>query len=120
MTPDKPTSADLLRTASKILKNEILPVLPEEKQLDALMILSVMASAERDLEDHDGLANRQVERLKRLSPGTDGVAELCRDIRSGIYDTPDKAQSLHTILVEDTRDRVSLVNPRYLKTFDGK
>lgn len=117
MTPDRPESADLLRTAADVLKGEILPLLPEDKTLDVLMILAILGAAERDLSDAGGLPLRQAQRLKATSPSGD-VRALCAAIRAGDFDDGDAADRLHALLMEDVRDRLSLVNPKYLAAAD--
>ncbi|MDW3207548.1 MAG: DUF6285 domain-containing protein [Alphaproteobacteria bacterium] len=117
MTPDRPDSADLLRTAADVLKSEIMPVLPEEKTLDMLMILAILGAAERDLADAGGLAARQEQRLDKIMPGGD-VRQLSAAIRAGDFDEGDAASRLHALLMEDVRDRLSLVNPKYLAAAD--
>jgi len=119
MTPDKPDTVDLLRTAQAVFKKDLIPALPEEMRLDALMILSILASAERDLADAGGLTGRQVARLADLMPDGGTVRDLCTDIRQGSYDEGDRARKLHAILTEDVRDRLSLVNPKYLEAADA-
>lgn len=118
MSPDQPSSADLLRTAIAAFKSDILPALPEDKRLEALMILSVMGSAERELADSGGLAARQADRLSSLLPDGGTSADLCRKIREGAFDDGAQARHLHAVLLEDVRDRLSLVNPKYLKISD--
>lgn len=113
MTPDKPDSADLLRTAATVFKSELLPLLPEEKKLDALMILAILGAAERDLEDAGGLRQRQESRLAEVLPGGT-VENLCAAIRDGAFDEGPAATKLHHVLSEDVRDRLALVNPKYL------
>jgi hypothetical protein len=118
MKPDMPDSGDLLRAAMDVMKRDILPTVPEDKMLDALMILSVMGAAERDLADGDGLAARQAERLKALLPEGGNAADLSDAIRRGTFDAPHEAARLHATLMEDVRDRLSLVNPKYLAAAD--
>ncbi|WP_421878984.1 DUF6285 domain-containing protein [Pacificispira sp.] len=117
MIVDKPDSADLLRAAATVLKTEILPLLPEEKTLDVLMILAILGSAERDLADAGGLAARQASRLEAVLPGGD-IRALCAKIRDGAFDEGVAAARLHAILMEDVRDRLELVNPKYLSAAD--
>lgn len=118
MKSDMPDSADLLRTAAEVLKRDILPDLPEERVLDALMILSVMGAAERDLVDSGGLESRQEDRLRDLLPNGGDVRDLSRAIRDGEFDAPDHWAALHAALLADTRDRLALVNPKYLAAAD--
>lgn len=118
MKPDNPDSGDLLRAAADVMKRDILPSLPEERMLDALMILSVMGAAERDLADQGALESRQAERLSELLPKGGDARVLSRAIRDGVFDAPDRWAALHTALLADTRDRLALVNPKYLAAAD--
>ncbi|NMM43887.1 hypothetical protein HH303_05330 [Rhodospirillaceae bacterium KN72] len=118
MTPDKPHTADLLRAAADVFRQELMPSLPEEKQLDALMILAALGCAERDLEDAGGLRERQARRMERILPTGATVGDLCAAIRNGDFDDPDGALRLYETLMEDVRDRLALVNPDYLKAAD--
>lgn len=114
MTPDRPDAADLLRTAREVIQSEWMPLLPEDKRLDVLMVLAVLSAAERELADAGGLETRQAERLRDLMPEGGDVADLCARIRAGDFSTPERAAQLHALLLEDARDRLELVNPKYL------
>lgn len=121
MTPDTPDSADLLRAAMDVLKKDLLSSLPEAAKLDALMVLSVMASAERDLRDFQSkssLTERQAQRLHGLGGKALDAKTLCDSIRTGLFDSPDRAAELTAVLMDDVRDRLSLVNPKYLALAD--
>lgn len=118
MTPDTPHTADLLRAAADVFRQELMPLLPEEKQLDALMILAALGCAERDLNDAGGLGDRQARRMERIMPTGATAADLCSAIRKGEFDDQDAALRLYETLMEDVRDRLALVNPDYLKTAD--
>lgn len=115
MTPDLPKPAELLQTASDVLKRDILPEAGGRK-LDILMIMNILGVAKRALEDDGGLAERQAARYAEL-PGGEGDAEaLSASIRSGRYDEGEDARTLYRILSEDVRDRLSLAAPGYLET----
>lgn len=118
MTPDRPDGADLLRTARTVIQEEWLELLPDEKRLDGLMVLAILSAAERELEDAGGLARRQADRLAELLPDGGDAAALCARIRNGDFDGPDAASRLHALLLADVRDRLSLVNPKYLAAAD--
>ena len=118
MTPDTPHTADLLRAAADVFRQELMPLLPDDKQLDALMILAALGCAERDLNDAGGLSDRQTRRMDRIMPAGSTPGDLCAAIRNGEFDDPDAALRLYETLMEDVRDRLSLVNPDYLTTAD--
>ncbi len=44
------SGAALLRIARRVLKDDLLPALPKERRLEALMVLSALGMAERELE----------------------------------------------------------------------
>ncbi|MDF1750596.1 MAG: DUF6285 domain-containing protein [Alphaproteobacteria bacterium] len=119
MTPDKPDTQDLLRAAAEVMKKVLIPALPDENRLDALMVLSIMAGAERDLADNGGLAHRQAARLQKIMSDAGSVRDLCTAIRRGDFDRGESAQTLHALLMEDVRDRLTLVNPKYLEAADS-
>jgi len=83
------------------------------------MILSIIAAAERDLADAGGLDARQKERLSTLLPPGSTPKDLCAAIRRGDFDGSEEFQSLQAILLEDARDRLMLVNPKYLAAADA-
>ncbi|MDJ0942178.1 MAG: DUF6285 domain-containing protein [Kiloniellales bacterium] len=45
------SGAALLRIARAVLKDDLLPTLPRERRLEALMVLSALGMAERELEN---------------------------------------------------------------------
>lgn len=119
MTPDRPDVTALLATARAVLKDEILPVLPEERRLDMLMVLSAMGLAERALQDStDALPLLQEARLTELVGEKADAAALTQAIRGGDWDAPAQAEQLYRVLVEDTRDRLARANPKYLAALD--
>lgn len=120
MTTDRPDAAALLATARSLLKDEILPAVPDDRRLDMLMVLSAMGLAERALNDSsDALPLRQEARLLALESGQGDAAALAHAIRSGAWDDPGIADPLYRALVEDTRDRLARANPKYLATLDA-
>ncbi|WP_026988214.1 DUF6285 domain-containing protein [Fodinicurvata fenggangensis] len=120
MTPDRPDAAALLATARSLLKDKILPAVPDDRRLDMLMVLSAMGLAERALSDStDALPLRQEARLLALGGEQGGAASLAGAIRAGTWDDPATADPLYRALVEDTRDRLARANPKYLAAFDA-
>lgn len=121
MTPDKPEAVRLLETAQTLFKQDILSDLPEEKRLDALMILNILGIAERALDDSaDLLDARQTARLTILMGPEGDVATLARQIRAGAWDAPEAARRLHAVLTEDARDRLARANPKYLQAVEAE
>lgn len=120
MTIDQPDAAALLATARSLLKDEILPAVPDDRRLDMLMVLSAMGLAERALNDStDALPLRQEARLLALGSEQVDAAGLAHAIRSGTWDDPGITDPLYRALVEDTRDRLSRANPKYLAALDA-
>lgn len=120
MTTDRPEAAALLATARSLLKDEILPTVPDDRRLDMLMVLSAMGLAERALSDStDALPLRQEARLLALGSGQRDAAALAHSIRAGTWDDPATADPLYRMLVEDTRDRLGRANPKYLAALDA-
>lgn len=120
MTPDRPDAAALLATARALLKDEVLPAVPDERRLDMLMVLSAMGLAERALSDsRDSLSLRQEARLVALGGEQADAATLAREIRAGAWDEPARGESLYRALVEDTRERLARANPKYLAAVEA-
>lgn len=61
---DQPNRSDLLAIARQILKEQIIPHLPEEQRYNGLMIANAMAIAARQFKD-EGLC-RELEKLQAL------------------------------------------------------
>ena len=61
---DQPNRSDLLAIARQILKEQIIPHLPEEQRYNGLMIANAMAIAARQFKD-EGLC-RELEKLHAL------------------------------------------------------
>ena len=73
MTPDKPESQDLLKAAQDVMKSVLIPALPEEHRLDALMVLSIMPGG-----GGAGLARCSVGRCSgSAGPGKSEILEGC-------------------------------------------
>ena len=81
--------AGLLRAARSLLKAELLPHLPEEKRLEALMVLSALGMAEREL-DRTPPDDEAEEIAMLMGVETGGEAALRRQlataIRAGEFD----------------------------------
>jgi hypothetical protein len=95
---DRPDAAELIAIALARFRAEILPVVPAEQRLTALMIANAL-----------GIAGRE-----QTAPG-DGIlgetgAGFVADMRSGRWD--DDAE-MHRLLLQDAKARVAIANPRY-------
>ena len=63
---DRPSAAELLRIARQTLADELLPALPEERKLDALIIASVIAIAAREAAFGDAPLRAELARLAAI------------------------------------------------------
>ena len=102
MKQHQTSGAALLRIARAVLKEDLLPALPKERRLEALMVLSALGMAERELEGATpedeagaiakllGAAAGEEQDLRRqlaeaIRAGRfDGSAALYRFARSGL------------------------------------
>src|SRR5262249_59446975 len=100
---DVPSSPVLLALAREMLLNELVPLLPEERRADALLIARCMAIAEREAE-----TGRTLEHELRLLYGatidTDGLlARFVRELRIGAFEnSPDRQLCARAILWRPT------------------
>jgi hypothetical protein len=119
MIPDMPSEEQLLQTARAALKDDILPLLPEEKRLELLMILNALGIAERRIADsQDQLTGRQNARLASLAGVAADAKAFAAQIRSGFWATPEQLQQLWQVLWDDAQDRLARANPKYLDYLD--
>ncbi len=91
------SGASLLRAARNVLKAELLPRLPEEKHLEALMVLSALGMAERELKvtppdnEAEGIAALlEVEKGEEA----DLRRQLAETIRAGRFDADPRLYAL--------------------------
>ncbi len=117
----------MLTAAREVLLNELLPLLPEERRLDARLVANCMAIAAREAETAEatGAVAEQLAALYR-SP-TDpairepdrGMAELWRrlacDLRIAAFEnSPDAEARARAILWRLTIAKLRRANPRFL------
>lgn len=116
---ERPDGADLLVIAREVLKNELLPLLPKDRQVDALMIANAMGIAERQLRNGDAPAREEQKALGELLQQDGSLSELnrafARAIRAGGMDANLQARQL---LWEATLARVRESAPRALAAVD--
>lgn len=121
MIADQPDAGSLLETARRVIKEEILPEVPASKVLDVLMVLRSLEIAARALADSsDDLEARRRLRFKHLLGDDSDPQSLAAEIRAGHWDAEDAARRLHACLVEDIRDRLARVNPRYMGIMEAE
>jgi len=117
---DRPTGAELLAIAAETLRRDVLPLVPDEKRLDTLMVLRAMAIAGREIEDAARAAHALADAIGALYAGAPEPAgepdraRLAADIRAGHFDAADRARALHAALLADAVRRLELANPRYM------
>ena len=127
---DRPSAAELLRIAREVLADELLPLLPEERRLDVLIIANVMAIAAREAEFGEAPLRAELARLAAFydeepSPPRESVAEaaerlsrrLAADIRRGAFEADAaKLDQVKAHLLEVTLQKLRVNNPRYLES----
>lgn len=114
---ERPDGADLLAIAGEVLKNELLPLLPKDRHVDALMIANALGIAERQLRNGEAPAREERQALADLLRRDGTLPELnrafARAIRAGEMDAPPRARQL---LWEITLARVRESAPKALAT----
>ncbi|MDB5408491.1 MAG: hypothetical protein JWL84_3403 [Rhodospirillales bacterium] len=106
---DRPDAAELIAIALARFREEILPVLPADRRLAALMIANALGIAERELAagGDDGTIAAAFATL--IGETADAVPAFVADLRRGRWD--DDAD-LHHLLLQDAKARVAIANPR--------
>lgn len=124
---DRPNGPELLWQARRVVLDDLLQHLPDDKRYDALMVAAAMATAAREGEAGDAPLRRAHDELARLfGEGANAPAEqdalqralddlmrrLAAGIRGGDFDAdPD----VHELLHRTTVDRLRESNPKHLK-----
>ncbi|MFQ5785361.1 MAG: DUF6285 domain-containing protein [Alphaproteobacteria bacterium] len=127
---DRPNAAELLRIARESLLDALVPLLPAERKLDALIIANVMAIAAREAEFGEMPRRHELARLAALygeeAPSDADSAtlaaaverltrRLAADLRRGAFDDqPARFAEVKAHLVEITLQKLRENNPRYL------
>jgi hypothetical protein len=120
----------LLDEARRNLLEVLLPLLPEHRRYDGLMVANAMAIASRDARIGDELLQDEVRGLATVLDARDAAdspsnalqaklqvleRQLAQEIRRGAYDAPGPRQdALRAYLRASTRGRVRLSNPKAL------
>jgi len=117
---DLPEGPALLALARDVLVNDLLPLLPPERRLEARLVANCMAIAEREA-GTQGFVELVSEGLKALfGPGCDGdgaalLRRFARELRIGAFEnSPDCDSHARAILWRMTIARLCLANPRFL------
>jgi hypothetical protein len=140
----KPSAAELLETARKTLRGEMLAALPEGRRYEALMVANAVAIAARVLERGEAPERAELANLARLmgekdpaipadlpSPAEAGFAKagpasvrerlgilygrLCDELRAGkIVPGGERHRAVFAHLRQTTLERVRESNPKAL------
>ncbi|HTV44220.1 MAG TPA: DUF6285 domain-containing protein [Stellaceae bacterium] len=122
---DLPPSPALLALARDVLLHELLPLLPEERRLDARRIATCMAIAERETQEPAPTGPiRELDRLYGEAEaarhgGCEGTQDMLRrfacGLRNGAFEnSPEREALARAILWRMTIARLRLANPRFL------
>jgi hypothetical protein len=118
MERDKPAAADLLETARALLRDELIEHLPASQKLNGLMIANAMAIAARELAEAPALEGEAEAEMRFIYAESEDVdlatltRRMSRDIRNGRFD---ENEGVYRSLLENTRKRIAISNPRYLE-----
>ena len=105
------------------MHKEVLPNMPAAQKLNLLMISKAMAITVREFEGLNALQAAAKEGLAGLysDKANDNfeefVSDFAADIRSGRFD---ENETVYSILKENTRRRLKICNPRYLKFAENR
>jgi len=111
---EQPSGKDLLDIAREVLRQDLIPALPDDKRYPALMIANALAIVMRQIEagEEGGIEEQKIfgdllrdeDTLEHLNK------TLARRIRRGDADGVEFWQALHKVAV----GKVAESNPRYL------
>ena len=126
---DLPGGAALLGLARSILVDDLLPLLPEERRLDARLVAAAMAIAEREATSGDApvaAIDAELAAFYRDSPHPnppplaregekDGQLRcFARDLRVGAFESTPQDRAARDILWQLTLAKLREGNPRFL------
>jgi hypothetical protein len=123
---DLPRGPDLLALARAVLLDELLPLLPAERRIDALLVANCLAIAGREAaaKAPSMTAAGELARLYRSKgpPAARAPEEMRRlwrrfagDLRRGAFEgSAERERGARMILWRLTLDKLRLANPRYL------
>ena len=111
---DLPTSRDLLALARELLMDELLPLLPPERERDAHLIATAMAIAAREAA-REGWQEAVGSALSAFYGGAGSLARLAADLRNGAFETsPSRMAAARAILWRLTMEKLREGNPQFL------
>lgn len=107
---DAPSAAELVAAVAEFLERDVLPGAEGRTRFHLRVAVNVLGMVEREL--HLG-PRQQVDHAERLGAlGFADDAGLAEAIRQGALD--DRFEEVRTLLVQTTRDKLAVANPRYL------
>ncbi len=114
------SGAALLRIARAVLKQDLLPSLPQDRHLEALMVLSALGMAERELER--AAPENEAESMAKLLDTAAGAEQdlrrqLAEAIRGGRFDAD---PALYDLAQSGLQWRLLETDPRVLEEADSK
>ncbi|MCW2241113.1 DUF6285 domain-containing protein [Azospirillum canadense] len=120
MINDDPDARDLVAIALRTFRETVLPAVPAEQRFAALMIASALGIAERELEagtaKEPALAAAVGALLNEQGDLATLLPRLCASIDAGAFDAPDRQAALRPVLMEITRARLAVSNPKRLES----
>ena len=117
---DLPTGPALLALARDMLLRELMPLLPQEAQLEARLVANSMAIAEREAVAGEEPAQEIRCELEKLygelgSGRRELLARLARDLRGGAFEGSERREhEARQILWRLTIAKLRSANPRFL------
>jgi hypothetical protein len=115
---DLPEAPALLALARDVLVNDLLPLLPPERQLDARLVANCLAIAEREAVAGEEPAQEILRQLEKLyGDGEQGLLlrRLAQDIRAGDFEESQLSERhVREILWLHTITKLRSANPRFL------
>ncbi len=116
---DLPHGPALLALAREVLINDLLPLLPRDRQFEARLVANCMAIAEREAAAPERFASIIAELGALFGPEPRDHADLlrrfARELRiGGLDNSPEHAAQARAILWRLTIARLRLANPRFL------
>ncbi|HXP03073.1 MAG TPA: hypothetical protein VN808_03060 [Stellaceae bacterium] len=111
---DLPESRDLLALARELLLDELLPLLPLDRQRDAHLIATSMAIAAREAAGEGW--QQQIAGLLHKFYGENGsLVRFAADLRNGAFETsPSRGKAARAILWRLTIEKLREGNPHFL------
>lgn len=107
---DAPSAAELVAAVAEFLERDVLPGAEGRTRFHLRVAVNVLGIVERELHLGPRQEADHAERLGALGFADDtGLAEA---IRQGALD--DRFEEVKTLLVQTTRDKLAVANPRYL------